>query len=64
MYKSALDIASSRTHFVSRVPGPSKQNPTVTLQERMYHKTDAFELATWMLPRFASVYIHDTEHPT
>ena len=30
----------------------------------MYHEIGALEPATGMLPRFASVYIHDTEHAT
>ena len=30
----------------------------------MYHEIGALENATGMLPRFASVYIHDTENAT
>ena len=64
IFKSAFGMAPVRAQFVSRVPGPSKYNPTVTIHGRMYHEIGSFEHATGMLPQFASVYIHDAEHTT
>ena len=57
-------MASVRAQFVSRSPGPSKYNPTVTVHGRIYHEIWALEPATGMLPRFASLYIHDTKNAT
>ena len=61
---SALAMASVRTDFVSRGLGRSKYSSTVTVYGRMYHEIQALQPATRMLPRFASLYIHDTEHAT
>ena len=63
-YSSALAIASVLDQFVSGGPGPSKFNPNVTFRGRMYHEIGALEPATGILPRLASLYIHDTEQAT
>ncbi len=39
----------------------SKYDPTVTVHGRMYHEMGALIPPTGMRPRFAAVYIHDTE---
>ena len=44
MYNSALAMASVRAQFVSRGPGTSKYNPTVTVHGRMYHEIGAPDL--------------------
>ncbi len=54
-------MASVRAEFVARGPGVSKYNPTVTVHGRMYHEMEALLPPTGMKPRFAAVYIHDTE---
>ena len=61
LYNSALAMASVRADFVRRGPGISKYNPTITVHGRMYHEIGALLPATGMVPRYASVYIHDTE---
>ena len=61
-YNSALAMASVRENFVTRGPGSSKFNPTVTVHGRMYHEMGALIPPIGKKPRFAAVYIHDTEH--
>ena len=63
-YNSALAMASVGAEFVSRGPGISKYNPTITVHGRMYHEIGALQTTKGMLPRYASVYIHDTEYAT
>ena len=60
-YNSAFAMASVRADFVSRGP---KYNPTVSVHGRMYHEIAALEAGNGMIPRYASAYIHDTEHAT
>ena len=63
-YNSASSISYVRTEFISRVPRVSKYNPIITNHGRMYHKIGALQPADGVFPRYASVYIHDTEHST
>ena len=61
-YNSALAMASVRAEFVGRGPGISKYNPTITVHGRMYHEMGALIPPTRKKPRFAAVYIHDTDN--
>jgi len=63
-YNSALAMASVRADFVSRGAGESAYNPTITVHGRMYHEMGTLSPPSGLKPRFASVYIHDTEHAT
>ncbi len=54
-------MASVRADFVTRGPGQSKSNPTITVHGRMSHEIGALCPAFGGTPRFASLYIHDTE---
>ena len=63
-YNSALAMASVRAEFVARGLGVSKYNPTITVHGRMYHEMGALIPPTGKKPRFAAVYIHDTEQAT
>ena len=57
-------MASVRADFVSRGPGVSKFNLNVTFHGRMYHDIGALEPVNGMIPRYASVYMHEMEHAT
>lgn len=61
-YNSALAMGSVCAQFVSRGPGPSKFFPTITVHGRMHHEIGALIPPAGKKPRFAAVYIHDTEH--
>ena len=54
-------MASVRADFVTRGPGISKFNPTITVRSRMPHEMGAHIPPTGNKQRFAAVYIHDTE---
>ena len=60
-WNSALAMASVRADFVARGPGVSRYNPTVTVHGKMYHERGALIPPTGKKPRFAAVYIQDTE---
>ena len=45
-------------------PGISKYNPTITFHGRMCHEIEALQPLSRMLPQFAKVYTHNTEHAT
>ena len=60
----SLAMTSVRADFVSRGSGFSKYNPTAIIHGRMYHKIGAKGPANGMMPRYAPVYVHDTEHAT
>ena len=62
LYNSTLAVASVRANFVERGPGSSKFFPTVTVHGRMYHQMGALIPPQSNKPRFAAVYIHDTDH--
>ncbi len=55
-------MASVRGHFVAKGAGESSYNPTVTVHGRMYRGIGALNPPAGLKPRFASVYIHDSEH--
>ncbi len=61
-YNSALAMESVRAGFVARFPRVSKYNPAITVHGRMYYEMGALMPPTGKEPRFAAVYIHDTEH--
>ena len=61
-YNSALAMASVRANFVTRGPGSSNFNTTVTVHGRMYHEIGALIPPIGMKPRFSAVYIFNTEH--
>ena len=62
-YNSALAMAPVRAEFVGLCPGISKYNPTVTVNGSMYHEMGALLPPMGKKPRFAAVYIHDTDNP-
>lgn len=55
-------MASVRANFVTRRPGLSKFNTTITVHGRMYHEMDALIPPSGKNPRFSALWIHDTEH--
>ncbi len=57
-------MASVRAEFVSRGPGVSKHNPSITVHGRMYHEMGALQAGAEMLPQYVPVCIHDSEHGT
>ena len=57
-----MAMASVQAEFFARGTGQSKFNPTVTVYGRMYHAIGALRPPTGVMPRFASVYIYDTDH--
>lgn len=59
-YNNALCLASVGANWVSRGPGRSTFNPTMTLQGRIYHYMGPLRAAETRSPAFLSVYIHDT----
>ena len=63
-YNNALAMGSVRANFVSRGPGPSAYNPTLTIQGRMYHQIGAMSSLPGQAPQFASLYFHDTDYAT
>lgn len=63
-YNNVLSMASVVAKWVSRGPGPSTFNPTITMQGRMYHYIGALLPSQGRSPAFASVYIHDTDYAT
>ena len=63
-YNSAMAMALVRAEFVSRGPGFSKYNPTITVYGRIYDEIEAFQPGSVIITRYASVHINDTEHAT
>ena len=63
-YIARLAMASFRSDFVSRVPGVSKNNPTVSVHGKRHNEIGALEPRNVMVPRYTSVYMHNTEHAT
>ena len=47
----AMAMASVRAEFVSRGPGFSKYNPTITVHGRTYHEIGALQPANGIIPR-------------
>ena len=61
-YNYAMATASLQADFVARGARESKFNPTVSVHGRIYHAIGALRPPTRIMPRFASVYILDTDH--
>ena len=57
-----MATTSVQAEFVARVAGQSKFNPAVTFHGRMYHAIGFLRPPNGVIPRFASVYIHDTDY--
>ncbi len=60
-YNSAMAMASVKPDFVARGAVQSRSNPTITVHGRMYYAIGAHRPPSGGTPRFASVYIHDTD---
>ncbi len=54
-------MASVRADFVPRGPGVSNFNSTITVHDRIYQRIGAHIPPVGKKPRFAAVYIHDTD---
>ena len=57
-------MASVNANFVSRGPGSSKHNPTLTVHGRLHHEMGALIPEETKKPRYCAVYIHDTNYET
>lgn len=52
-------MGSATAKLVSRGPGPSASNSTITLHGRMYHYVNALLPSSDIQPAFLSVYMRD-----
>ncbi|CDF36554.1 unnamed protein product [Chondrus crispus] len=57
-------MASVVAKWVNRGPGPSNFNPTMTMQDEMYHYMGPMMPSEGRVPSYASVYIQDTDYAT
>ncbi|CDF38382.1 ATP dependant DNA Helicase PIF1 [Chondrus crispus] len=57
-------MASVVAKWVSRGPGTSNFNPTMTMQREMYHYMGPMMPSEGRAPFYASVYIHDSDYAT
>jgi len=63
-YNNAFSLASVQANWVSRGLGSSSWNPTFTVQGKMYHLLGAMNPPDNVHPRYASLYVYDTENST
>ncbi len=54
-------MASVKADFVASRVGQSMFYPTITIHGPKYHAIGACHPPSWVISRFASVYIHDTD---